>query len=106
VASARPLLPQIPNFYGDQKDGETFQDWVENFKSVETLAGWNDCFKLVHLTSALRGAVKSFYHSCTPEQRSNYHEIVAALGKTFTPVQLTAIQTQLFHSRRQGQKEC
>ena len=28
------LLPQIPNFYGDQKDRETFQDWVEHFEAV------------------------------------------------------------------------
>ena len=30
---------------------------------------------------------------------------MAELKKRFTPVQLTAIQTQLFYSRRQGPKE-
>lgn len=69
------------------------------------LARWNDHFKLVHLMSALRGAARAFYHSCTPVQRSNYHILVAELKKRFTPVQLTAIQTQLFHSHRQGPKE-
>ena len=98
-------LPQIPLFYGEQKDGETFQDWVEQFESVATLAGWNDHFKLVHLTSSLKGAAKSFYRSCAPLQRSNYQELVAALKKRFTPVQLTAVQTQLFHSRRQNHGE-
>ena len=99
------LLPQIPNFYGDQKDGETFQDWVEQFEAVGSLAGWNDHFKLVYLTSALKGAAKSFFRSCLPTQRSKYDEMVAALKKRFTQVQLTAVQTQLFHSCRQGQKE-
>ena len=59
----------------------------------------------MHLTSALKGTAKSFFRSCPPTQMSNYHEMVAVLRKRFTPVQLTAVQTQLFHSRRQGQKE-
>ena len=67
--SSAALLPQIRSFYGDQKDGETFQDWVEHFEAVGTLAG---CFKLVHLTSALKGRAKSFFCSCSPTQRSNY----------------------------------
>ena len=100
------LLPQIPNFYGgDQKDGETFEDWVEHFESVAGLAGWDDHFRLVHLASSLRGAANSFYRSCPPTQRSNYRQLIVVLRKRFTPVQLTAVQTQLFHSRRQGQKE-
>ena len=78
---------------------------MEHFEAVGTLAGWNDHFKLVHLTSALKGTAKSFFRSCPPTQRSNYQEMVAALRKRFIPVQLTAVQTQLFHSHRQGQKE-
>ena len=77
---------------------------VEHFEAVGTLAGWNDHFKLVHLTSALKRAAKSFFRSCLPTQRSNYHEMVAALRKRLTPVQLTVVQTTFFHSRRQGQK--
>ena len=104
-ASSASLLPQITHFSGDQKDGETFEDWLEHLESVGTLAGWNDHYKLVHLTSALRGTAKSFYRSCAPVQRSNYQELVTALKKRFKPVVLTAVQSQLFHSRRQGQKE-
>ena len=78
---------------------------MEHFESVAGLAGWNDHFKLVHLTSALRGPAKSFYRSCTPAQRSDYHLLTSKLKTRFTPVQLTALQTQLFHSRHQGQKE-
>ena len=81
------------------------QDWIEHFESVATLAGWNDHFKLVHLASALRGTARAFYRSCTPAQKNNYNLLVAELKKRFTPVQLTAVQTQLFHSRRQGAKE-
>ena len=105
-AALANLLPQIPNFNGsEQRDGETIQDWMEHFESVATLAGWSDHFKLVHLTSALRGSARSFFPSCTPAQKSNYQLLVAELKKRFTPVQLTAVQTQLFHSRRQGMKE-
>ena len=104
-ASTASLLPQISHFSSDQKDGETFEDWLEQFESVGTLAGWNDHYKLVHLTSALRGTAKAFYRSCAPAQRSNYQELVAALKKRFKPVVLMAVQSQLFHSCRQGQKE-
>ena len=89
------LLPQIPSFNGsEQRDGETVQDWIEHFESVATLAGWNDHFKLVHLASALRGTARAFYRSCTPAQKNNYNLLVAELKKRFTPVQLTAVQTQ------------
>ena len=37
-------------------------------------------------------------------QKSSYSELVDAL-KMFTPVKLTALQTQMFHSRRQGATE-
>lgn len=78
---------------------------MEHFKSVAVLAGWNDHFKLVHLVSLLQGTARAFYRSCTPAQKGNYHLLVAELQRRFTPVQLTAIQTQLFHSQKQGSKE-
>ena len=35
-----PNLPQIPNFHGgDQRDGETFEDWWEHFKAEPRLLG-------------------------------------------------------------------
>ena len=99
-------LPQIPNFYGgEQRDGETFEEWVDQFESVARIAGWNQDVKLVHLTTALRGTAQSFYRSCSQAQRSDYTRLVDALKKRFTPVKLTALQTQLFHSRRQGATE-
>ena len=98
VPLASTMLPQIPNFYGGgQKDDETFQDWREHFEAVARLAGWDNHFKLVHLVAALKGQAKTFYRSCSPEKRSDY--------ELANPVRITAIQTQLFHDRRQGAQE-
>jgi len=58
-------LPQIPNFHGgDQRDGETFEDWWDHFEAVASIARWDQSFKLVHLAAALRGNARSFYRSC------------------------------------------
>ena len=109
IASASLLsqLPQIPRFNGqeEQADGETFLDWLEQFESVAVLGDWNDHYKLVHLTTKLRGAAYSFYRSCSPTQRSSYALLVEELKKRFTPVKLAAVQSQLFHDRQQGPKE-
>jgi len=53
----------------------------------------------------LKGTTFAFYRSCTSEQCNSYSLLVEELKKRFTPVQLTVIQTQLFHERRQGAKE-
>ena len=79
-------LPQIPNFHGgDQRDGETFDDWLDHFEAVASIARWDPSFKLVHLAAALRGNAKSFYRSCTPTQKSSYPQLVSALKIRFTP---------------------
>ena len=111
AASTDPMvhpnhLPPIPNFHGeDQRDGETFEDWLDHFEAVARIARWDMGFKLVHLISALRGNAKSFYRSCTPTQKNDYSQLVSAFKKRFTPVKLTALQTQMFHSRKQGATE-
>ena len=99
-------LPPIQRFTGeDAGDGETFQEWHEQFESVAQLVGWTDQGKLVNLTTRLKGTAYSFYRSCSPEQRNSYPLLVVELKRRFTPVWLTAIQTQLFHDRQQGAKE-
>ena len=99
-------LPTIPSFSGrDGGDDEVFEEWLEQFEAVASLAGWNEHAKLVNLTARLRGVAYSFFRSCTPEQRSSYSLLVEQMKKRFTPVQLTAIQTQLFHDRVQNNKE-
>lgn len=106
ATSVLSQLPQLPRFSGEeQADGETFADWLEQFESVALLGRWDDHCKLVNLTTRLRGTAYQFFQSCTPDQRSSYHLLVPELKKRFTPVQLTAIQTQLFHDRHQGPKE-
>ena len=104
--TAANVLPQIHAYHGgEQQDGETFQDWLEHFESVSRLARWDDHYKLVYLTTSLRGTAKAFYRACTPMQRSDYGLLIAELAKRFTPVRLLAIQTQVFHDRRQGPVE-
>lgn len=99
-------LPTIPNFHGgEQCDGETFEEWLDHFEAVANIARWDTSFKIVHQTAALRGNAKSFYRSCTPTQKRDYTQLVSALKKRFTPVKLTALQTQMFHSRKQGATE-
>ena len=90
MPSATNLLPQIHPYYGEQKDGETFQDWLQHFEAVSKLARLDDHYKLVYLTISLRGTAKSFFRSCTPTQRSSYHMLLAKLKKRFNPIQLTA----------------
>ena len=46
-------IPQIPSFTGERAAGESFSDWHEHFENVAKLAGWDDHWKLVHLTSNL-----------------------------------------------------
>ena len=45
LAYMHPNLPQIPNFHGgDQRDGETFEDWWGHFEAVARIAGWDQNF--------------------------------------------------------------
>ena len=99
-------LPQIPRFTGEGRaTGESFSEWHEHFENVAMLAGWNDHWKLVHLTSNLRDTAMAFYRSCGPDVRSQYVLLVAAMRRRFTPIRLTAVQAQLFHNRQQQEKE-
>lgn len=99
-------LPTIGGFTGeDTVDGQTFQEWLEQFESIATLGGWDQHARLVHLTSKLQKVAYSFYRSCTPEQRSNYSLLVEQLKKRFTPVHIQSIQSQLFHERQQRSTE-
>ena len=109
TSSLVPMLNQLPpitRFSGEeQPDGETFQDWLEQFESVAQLGGWNSHAKLVNLSTRLRGSAYSFYRSCTAEQRNDYKLLVEQLTKRFTPIQIQPIQSQLFHDRQQKPKE-
>ena len=99
-------IPQIPPFTGEGRaTGESFNEWHEHFENVAKLAGWDDHWKLVHLTSNLRDTAMAFYRSCSTEVRGQYLLLVAAMQRRFTPIRLTAVQAQLFHNRQQQDKE-
>ena len=77
---------QNPSFSGDNRETcETVLEWHEQFEAVATIAGWDDHYKFLHLTTRLRGKAHSFYHSCTPTQRSDYQVLCSELKKCFTP---------------------
>ena len=100
-------LPPLTKFNGENCDGEgeTFQDWIEQFEMVATVCHWDDQTKLMNLVTRLRGQAYAFFRSCTPQQCMNYHSLTTELGKRFTPVRIQVVQTSLFHDRRQGLTE-
>ena len=89
-------LPSLPTFSGENtdRDGESFIEWLERLELVASACRWDD---LVNIATRLRGSVSRFYRSCTPQQRSNYQDLTAALRKRFTPVRIQAVQTSRFH---------
>ena len=102
-------LPPLPKFSGEGNDGElgvdTFEDWLEHFELMASTLSWSSQAKLVNLITRLHGQAYSFFRSCTMEQRTDYCLLVAELRKRFTPVRLPAIQSSLFHDRRQHASE-
>ena len=53
----------------------------------------------------LWGEAYAFFKSCSAQERSSYEELSASLVKRFTPVRIQAVQSSLFHERKQGEKE-
>ena len=96
-------LPPIRQFTGEDvaDSGETFQDWIEQLEMIASISGWDERTKLVNLTTRLRGQAYAFYKSCPEQRRRNYAALVAELTKRFTPVRLRAVQSGLFHDRKQ-----
>lgn len=72
---------------------------------VAAICHWDDQAKLVNLVTRLRGQAYAFYRSCTAQQRASYQALVVELTKRFTPVRLQAVQSSLFHERKQKPKE-
>ena len=86
-------------------DGETFDDWIEQMELVAGVCHWSKQTKLVNLVTRLRSSAYGFYRSCTPHQRSNYQQLIAALSKRFTPVRIQSVQTSWFHEWKQNPME-
>ena len=99
-------LPPLPKYTGEeQSQGETFRDWLEQFELVASLGEWDEKTKLVNLVTRLRGQAYAFYRSCTLQQQACYATLVSELTKRFTPVQIQAVQSSLFHDRKQKPRE-
>ena len=100
-------LPPIGKYSGEDQteEGETFKDWMEQFEMVASVCHWDVKTKLVNLTTWLRGQAYAFYRSCTARQRGEYDTLVAELTRRFTPVRLQAVQSNLFHERKQKPRE-
>ena len=99
-------IPHIPRFTGEGRGtGDSFALWHEHFENVARLVGWDDHWKLVHLTSNLHDTAMAFYRSCSADVRSKYPALVAAMKQRFTPIRLTAVQAKLFHTRQQLENE-
>ena len=88
-----------------QATGDSFAEWHEHFENLARLAGWDDHWKLVHLTSNLCDTAMAFYRSCSPDVRSRYPALVGVIKRRFTPIRLTAVQAKLFHTRQQLENE-
>ena len=84
---------------------QKFDEWLEQFELVAGVCRWDKSTKLVNLVTRLKGEAYGFYKSCIPQQRGSYSAMVSALTKRFTPVQIQAVQTSLFHERRQSERE-
>ena len=96
-------LPPINKYSGEEldKEGETFQDWIEQFEMIAQMCGWDNQAKLVNLTTRLRGQAYSFYRTRTPCQRSDYGMLKSQLKERFTPVRIQAVHSSLFHQQKQ-----
>ena len=96
-------LPPIRKFSGEDisEGGESFKDWIDQLEMVASISNWDERTKLVNLTTRLRGQAYAFYKSCCVQQQGNYTTLVAELTKRFTPVRLKAVQSGLFHERKQ-----
>ena len=96
-------FPPLPKFTGDNldDDAENLEEWLEQTELVAQGCGWNEQAKLFSVVARLRGSASGFYRSCTPQQRSSYKLLTAALRERFTPVRIQSVQSSKFHGRKQ-----
>ena len=100
-------LPPLNKFSGEEDDnrGETIEEWLEQFELVAAVARWDQSAKLANLVTRLKGPAFTFFRSCSAQQRGNYALLTPELKKRFTPVHIGAVQTSLFHDRKQTDNE-
>ena len=63
-------LPPINKFSREDADGEgeSYEDWIEQFEAVANMYQWDMQARLVNLTTRLQGQAYSFYRTCSPQQ--------------------------------------
>ena len=100
-------LPPLSKFTGDNldEDSESVSEWLEQTELVAEGCGWNEQAKLFSVVARLRGTASGFYRSCTPQQRSSYTQLSAALRQRFTSVRIQSVQSSKFHGRKQRATE-
>ena len=99
-----PPLSKFDGCTGPGGEGETVKEWLEQFELVAGVCKWDNQTKLVNLVTRLRGEAYAFFKSCSAQERSSYEGMSAALVKRFTPVRIQAVQSSLFHERKQGEE--
>ena len=95
-------LPPLSKFTGEiTEGGETVVEWLEQLELVAAAYRWDEPNKLVNLVTRLKGQAFAFYRSCEEKKRTQYSTLVGELKKRFTPVRIQAVQSSLFHDRKQ-----
>ena len=95
-------LPPLSKFTGEPTEGgETIVEWLEQLELVAGACHWDESAKLVNLVTRLKGQAFAFYRSCDTQKRNQYSALVEELKKRFTPVRIQAVQSSLFHDRKQ-----
>ena len=100
-------LQLIGKFSGETEGGgeETFSDWIEQLELVAEAFGLDDRTQYINVATRLRGQALTFYRSCDKQKMKTYGQLVAALRERFTPVRLKAVESSLFHERKQKDNE-
>ena len=95
-------LPPLSKFTGEiTEGGETVVEWLEQLELVAAAYRWDEPNKLVNLVTRLKGQAFAFYRSCEEKKRTQYSTLVGELKNRFTPVRIQAVQSSLFHDRKQ-----
>ena len=80
---------------------ETIVEWLEQLEFVASACRWDESAKLVNLVTRFKGQAFAFYRSCDTQKRNQYSTLVGELKKCFTLVHIQAVQSSLFHDRKQ-----
>ena len=94
-------LPSLRPFKGERRDKEDFEEWIERFEDMSQWCEWDESCRLTQLRMSLEGTARMFYKSCAVDTQRSYSALKQALSRRFTPLKMTAVQTSLFHNRRQ-----